>query len=535
LLNLAGLSCAALGQNSEALRFFTQLVNAVPNDPTGRQNRIQTLLAMGDTKRARADLATALSSWPQHPALLQLNVNAQIAAADYAAARDAVDAAIKVSPTSAALFALRARIALAADNSANATTDLEMATQLAPNNADFRLQYAELLVERAEFDAARSNLDLGLRHAPNHIGLTLLDGRLNSAMGQTEAAIAAYRRVLDHFDGHPIALNALAYLVDATQAADLLEPLKTAADAEKRGSPTHILLTFALARVERTLNTAQASERLTTGNRLAAKAMPYDPKIEAAEHDRILTLSDALETAERATGKPTPVFVVGLIRSGTSLCEQVLSAHPAIAGLGELNHMGEAVRAALHGETSDTDLPEAYLRALPALPDGTAAFVDKMPENFRFVGPILRAFPDAVIIEMQRDPRDVALSMWENLFPTTAHAYSNDFTRMALHMNHYARVMSDWRARYEGRIHSVQYSDLVADIDGTSRRLADLCGVAWDRAMTSPQDVVRPVLTASIHQVRAPVHSKSLGRWQGQSDLLKPLTDALDPDLWGTL
>jgi hypothetical protein len=197
--------------------------------------------------------------------------------------------------------------------------------------------------------------------------------------------------------------------------------------------------------------------------------------------------------------------------------------------------MGNAVRSALRDDIQAQDLAATYLNALPALPTDAAAFVDKMPENFRFIGPILRAFPNAVVIEMQRDPRDVALSMWDSLFPTTAHAYANDFAWMAQHMNHYARVMADWRAAFGDRIHAVRYSDLVSDLDSTSRRLADLCGVSWDSAMLAPQDVIRPVLTASSQQVRAPVHTRSLGRWQGHTEQLAPLLDGLDRALWPDL
>lgn len=535
LLTLAGLSCANLGQHSEALRFFTQLVKTSPNDPAARQNRIQALLSTGDTKRALTEVEAALARWPDMPAMLRLRINACLAAKDLAAARTAVDAAISVTPQDAVLHGLRARIALDNRDNAAALDSLETAVTLAPNNPDLRLQYAEYLLEHANPDQAGHQIETGLQAFPDHIGLCLLQARLYGAIGQPQMASTAYARILAQVPTHPIALNGMAYTADAQAAALLLEPLKSAADAEKRGSPLHILLTFALARAERTVGAPEAAKTLASGNRLAARAMPYDAKAEVAEHREILDLTDAMTPVTASPDGPVPVFVVGLIRSGTSLCEQVMAAHPQVTGFGELTQMGNAVRSALRDDTQAHDLAATYLSALPALPTDAAAFVDKMPENFRFIGPILRAFPNAVVIEMQRDPRDVALSMWDSLFPTTAHAYANDFAWMAQHMNHYARVMADWRAAFGDRIHAMRYSELVTDLDGTSHRLAELCNVPWDSAMLNPQDVNRPVLTASSQQVRAPVHTRSLGRWQGHTQQLAPLLAGLDRTLWPEL
>jgi hypothetical protein len=165
------------------------------------------------------------------------------------------------------------------------------------------------------------------------------------------------------------------------------------------------------------------------------------------------------------------------------------------------------------------------------MPADCAAFVDKMPGNFRIVGHLLAAFPNARIVHLLRDPRDIALSIWQVYFPA-GHPYAYDMARMAHHMNLYARTMARWHTLFPGRIHDLGYADLVADIDGQSRRLAEIAGLDWVPAMARPQNNDRAVLTASSGQVREAVHTRSVGKWRRHEALLAPLVDALNPALW---
>ena len=103
---------------------------------------------------------------------------------------------------------------------------------------------------------------------------------------------------------------------------------------------------------------------------------------------------------------------------------------------------------------------------------------------------------------------------------------------MAAHMNLYARFMQRWRGQFAQRIHTIAYGDLVTDMEQTTRRLADLCGLDWQAAMRHPDQGDTPVMTASVQQVRQPVHTRSLNKWRGKEALLAPLTTALDPILW---
>ncbi len=242
--------------------------------------------------------------------------------------------------------------------------------------------------------------------------------------------------------------------------------------------------------------------------------------------------------AHRDKVPPAPIFIVGLIRSGTTLAQQVLCAHPTVTGLGELARartLADAQAAAFARDGTPLDpaaFAAAYRAALPGMPPDTTHFVDKMPDNFRTIGYLLHSFADVTVIEMQRDPRDIALSMWGDIFPTRAHAYANDMAAIAAHMNLYARTMNTWRRLFPGRIQTVGYADLVQDIDAGSRLLAQICALNWHADMRHPERNRTVVQTASLQQIRGAVHTASVGRWRTQRDLLAPLINGLDRALW---
>lgn len=227
---------------------------------------------------------------------------------------------------------------------------------------------------------------------------------------------------------------------------------------------------------------------------------------------------------------PRPVFVVGLPRSGTTLVERMLAAHSGIQGLGEL----VTVR---HWVTSNTPdelggLADYYTEKLPEIAEGTQAFVDKMPGNYAYIGQIAQAFPDAVIVNMQRDPRDIALSMWREFFGARGLYFTHNFKWMAAEANRYQGYMQHWNTVLPDRIHTLRYEDLVSNPEQAVRQLAKLCGVAFEDGMLSPQESTDAVRTASVLQVRKPVNTSSIGGWQVAGDVLAPFVSGLDPDLW---
>jgi tetratricopeptide (TPR) repeat protein len=228
-----------------------------------------------------------------------------------------------------------------------------------------------------------------------------------------------------------------------------------------------------------------------------------------------------------------PVFVLGLPRSGTTLAERILSAHPDVASLGEspafamsvVGLCGNAPPQELIRRSASLDfaaLGRTYCGS--ALPRSQAKqrAVDKTPQNFLYLGLIARALPDAAIVHLARDPMDVCYAMYKTLF-RMAYPFSYDLRDLGLYFVAYRRLMDHWRRALPGRFLDLAYEDIVRDQEEASRRLIAQAGIAWDNACLKFERNASPSLTASAAQVRQPVYASSIGLWRRYEEQLAPL------------
>jgi tetratricopeptide (TPR) repeat protein len=235
-----------------------------------------------------------------------------------------------------------------------------------------------------------------------------------------------------------------------------------------------------------------------------------------------------------------PIFVVGMLRSGTSLAEQILASHPAVFGAGELTFWSGALAGhqtcALSAEASDTALPAMaadYLRLLERLSGDAPRVIDKMPTNFAFLGLIHAAMPNARIIHLQRNPADTCLSVYFQQFESTV-SYANDLDDLAHYYMEYLRVMRHWRSILPGHvILEVPYEGLVERQEAWSRRMLEFIGLPWDPRCVDFHKTNRTVITASKWQVRQEITRASVGRWRNYEGFLGPLRTLMNSDAAG--
>lgn len=251
-------------------------------------------------------------------------------------------------------------------------------------------------------------------------------------------------------------------------------------------------------------------------------------------HGRWLERLEALAPAPRDSGPGEGViFILGMPRSGTTLVEQILAAHPAVTAGGELPALGELVHeaaAATPGALPPDALAalgEAYLRALPARPAPGRPVTDKMPLNYLYTAVILAALPGARIVHCLRDPRDVAVSCFATDFMDPSLAFSRRLDWLADYLRRYQGLM----ARHEGQpqMRALRYETLVAGPEAVIRDLLAFCGLEWDPACVGFHASGRPAATASHAQVREPVYTRSVGRWRHYRRHLGPVLDAWPP------
>jgi tetratricopeptide (TPR) repeat protein len=232
-----------------------------------------------------------------------------------------------------------------------------------------------------------------------------------------------------------------------------------------------------------------------------------------------------------------PVFIVGMLRSGTSLAEQILASHPSVFGAGELtfwntaaaSHQTSAPSAQASG-TVLTGMAADYLRLLQELSSDALRVVDKMPTNFAFLGLIHAALPNARIIHIQRNPADTCLSIYFQHFEQMV-SYANDLDDLAHYYTEYLRLMKHWRYTLPGHVLlDVPYEGLVDHPEKWSRRMLEFAGLSWDPNCLDFHKTQRTVITASKWQVRQAITRAYVGRWRNYQSFLGPLRRLMSVD-----
>jgi hypothetical protein len=305
-----------------------------------------------------------------------------------------------------------------------------------------------------------------------------------------------------------------------------------------------MLLCFAMGKVcEDLADYDKAYSHFARGNALARRLMPFDYERERRFIERLQKVFDAdLLASTRpisGTGR-TPIFVIGMPRSGTTLVEQIVSSHPLVHGAGELNClMRIATQVARRGggevfpegvaRLSAADLADAaseYLRCSGHTEESEPFLTDKLPANFLLVGMIRLMFPNARVIHCQRDPIDTCMSCFKHYFPS-GQRYSYDLVDLGRYYRLYQELMAHWHAVLPGFVYDIQYETLVADQERETRRLLEFCGLPWDEACLDFHRARRAVKTVSVAQVRRPVYQSSVQIWRRYEKHLRPLMDAL--------
>jgi hypothetical protein len=301
-------------------------------------------------------------------------------------------------------------------------------------------------------------------------------------------------------------------------------------------------LHFALAKAyEDVGRDVEAFRQWLAGNALKRRQLGYDEAAVLGGFDRVrATFTSDLMQRRQNVGHPssTPVFIVGMARSGTTLVEQILASHPQVFGGGEIKYLRRAVDG-IRGPTGDSaifpelapgleaqdfrDLGARYLAEIGRLAPTACRVTDKMVGNIIYVGLIHLTFPNAAIIHTVRDPADTCLSCFSKLF-AEGQNHTYDLAELGRYYRHYRILMSHWRQVLPpGRILEVRYEDVVADLEGQARRIVGHCGLAWDKNCLSFHQTERPVFTASAVQVRQPIYRSSIGRWRRYESSIEPL------------
>jgi tetratricopeptide (TPR) repeat protein len=281
---------------------------------------------------------------------------------------------------------------------------------------------------------------------------------------------------------------------------------------------------------------ALAMQHFDAADALRRGSASFDPAAFSIEIDRLIarcTPELIARATEVGSSDATPVLIIGMPRSGTTLVEQIVSMHPEVGAGGELqfwNQRGAAwhCSGAAGNETFVTKAREDYLGVLRAIAPTAARVTDKMPFNFLWAGLIHMAFPRAIIIHCRRAPIDTALSIHQTHFLPSL-AFPTGGAELVAYFRSYQRLIDHWRRVLPAdRFIEVDYEDLTRAPEPVIRRIIAACGLAWNDACLRPECTPRAVKTPSKWQTRQPIYLTSVARWRRYEPWLGPLRALAD-------
>ncbi|MEM7226512.1 MAG: sulfotransferase [Pseudomonadota bacterium] len=426
-----------------------------------------------------------------------------------------------------------------------AMATVEKGLELHPDARQLKFTRALIYNESDDFDTAEKELRALLEVYPG-------DGALLSTLGLTLMWVGRIDEAIECFEqAAKINPMALAHMVTARALPEdpaAVERMERFAANTLLPDDVRAAMGFALAELwQKRKDYDKAFTHVNEANRLAHKTIVYDHKTFSQQVAAIMKIFSAdFFEARKDFGDPSerPVFVCGMPRSGTTLVEQILSSHPEIHGAGELPLMPTIVRLMPRALQVNKPYPIGMRRINNAIAKGAAKYylgnldlidkdarfvVDKMPHNFLYLGLIALMFPNAKIIHLQRDPRDVAVSNYFQNFKTRHGmlGYAFDLADMGHHLNDHARLMAHWHEVLPVEIYECNYEELVQDQARKTAELLQFVGVDWDEDVLAFHKTERAVRTASVWQVRQPMYQTSAQKWRRYEQFLGPLDEVL--------
>ena len=415
--------------------------------------------------------------------------------------------------------------------------------RLEPGNAVAYENLAKVYYDRGELDRVLQLLEEGLDKIPGNSSLYALQATCLSAAGRFDEAIGACRHVLQQEPNNAGIMRLLAKLKKHQYVDDEVRAMEALLADQSITAGDRIQLCFGLGKVYEDLQQYDRSfDYYAQGNSLKRKSISFDIREREDGFNRISAFFNGEFFRQHRYGdfsEFTPVFVMGMPRSGSTLIEQILCQHDRVSTIGEVDCMQHAVFSVLRNKPSP-EFPEGladlnvedvsamrrqYLQYVRNLTDKPFV-VDKMPGNYIYIGLIRLMFPGARIIHTRRDPVATCWSCFLQLF-ATGQRFAFDLTELGKYYLIYRRLMQHWHEVLPGMIYDIDYEQLVRNQEDETGKLLDYCGLPWDENCLNFHRAGGWVSTASQQQVREKIYDSSLERWRPYEANLGPLLEAL--------
>ena len=426
---------------------------------------------------------------------------------------------------------------------------LDEATQSYKTAIAFQSDYADahynlgiLYHDVGQLKMAIDSIKMAIKINPENADTHKYLGNTFQSNGQIDEAIKCYEKALSinpfHADAHRNLSTIKNYIHDDDQI-NLMQDLLLNGNLSQ-SDLVHI--NFALAKANEDLGKKDdLFKSLNEGNRLRKEELNYSLNKDLDEHSNLkrlinINLSNSKESVKFKSSKIRPIFIVGMPRSGTSLVEQILSSHQKIHGAGELSTLNNLIVPIISDyilkdkkvtEDSYLSVRNDYLSYISRLNVSETIITDKMPTNFRYIGFILKAFPEAKIIHLNRDSRAICWSIYKSYFPGEGLGWAFNMKDLAGYYNSYIDLMTFWHQLFPRKIYDICYEDLTTNQEEETRKLLKYCELEWDDNCLNFHNNKRAVKTTSSLQVRKKMYQGSSEVWKKYESYLQPLIKVL--------
>jgi cytochrome c-type biogenesis protein CcmH/NrfG len=574
-----GLTCAALGDHAEAVAAFRQALAIEPDCALARaalgaapddvwrddDDDDQTAQAMHrppETARldeaerrwrarlrgsapgmAEITLRDHLHREPRDAAALRVLADcAQQDGRDGDAAR-ALRRALQIAPGFAASRHAYAALLFKLNRDVQAMAQTRLLLARDPDHAGYRILLGSCLAKTGDFAGAIAAYEAALTLAPAHVDLWVSYAQALKSAGRLAACEAAFRHVLALSPGHGDAYWGLQNLSGAPPNAADVAAMR-ALLAQDAAAPQRFALHYALGTaLEKCGDHAGSFAQYAAGARLRRGMLGYRAEEVTARVDRTIRVFTPDFLAQRAglgCDDPAPIFILGMPRAGSTLIEQILASHSQVEAtleLPEIPHLVAEIEARARYPEALRDLErrdwaalgERYLARCRAYRrTDKPFFIDKLPGNWVETGLIHLILPRARIIDARRGAMATCFGAFKKYF-AVGQDFSYDLNDLGRFYADYVRLMAHMDAHLPGRVHRVQYEEVVADTEQEVRKLLAYCGLMFEPGCLRFWDSGRAVSTASAQQVRQPIYREALEQWRHYEAWLSPLVDALGP------
>ncbi|HIG41387.1 MAG TPA: sulfotransferase family protein [Gammaproteobacteria bacterium] len=582
LLHELGLCLGATGRGKEAIKCLRQAVHLNPKHAGAWRTLGDQLSAYGDEDESRQAYEMHLQASTRHPELVDAAYH--LRTGTLGISERLIRDVLKNDPGDVIAIRMLADIGIKVGQLDDAQNLLERCLELAPDFHLARHAYATLLMQRNQLEQSLSEINRLLTSEPKNPAFMIVKGAVLAQKGEHLPALQIYEKVLKNYPRHATAqmyhghtlktVGKLAESIDAYRKSIELSPTKIGeaywslanlktfrfTDEDIANMREQFLpdtgdpddqghLAFALGKAFEDLEDFdQSFEYYEQGNSIRARRHRHDIKTNIMDTARQMKTLDAAFFAERKNFGCTaadPIFVIGLPRSGSTLVEQILASHSQVQGTSELpdiiaisRKLGSVSRKGPAGKYPEIlpeltqerckELGESYLDTTRVQRTNSPYFIDKMPNNFRHIGLIHLILPNAKIVDARRHPMAACFSGFKQLF-ASGQTFTYDLTGIGYYYRDYMKLMDHWDEVLPGRVHRVQYEDMVINTETQIQRLLEHCGLEFEEQCLRFYETERAVRTPSSEQVRQPVYTQGLEQWRNFETHLEPLKEALGP------